>query len=723
MLNFRKSLVHKIIFWFVITTIIPIIIASVLTLNLATDTLVKENFSKLDSIAKLKINSINSVFGEIESDTIIAQKYFNVRKNLPILANYHADMNHPDYQSAKKQLDEQFFGYLQEKTLVDKIILLDSEGMLIYQNGNVQSKWFSTPFPVIDSSVLESAKKGQKFTKIFLNESYKNEATIFSLISINDLNDEFVGYFILDLNMRQIFELIEDKTGLGNTGETLLGIEENNFAMFINPLKYDKNASFVKKIALDDEIALPIRDSVQGKDGHGLTLDYRSEPIIAVWKHIPSLDWGIVAKIDQTEAFSSINSLKQSSALLAIIFTIVVGIIGFLMARNIVVPILSLINNIEKIGRGIFDDVIKVKGKDELSLVTQSFNKMSQDLHDSNKNLQDFKSGLDKSAIVAITNIDGTITYANQKFCEISKYSEKELLGKNHNILKSGYHSKKFYKELWDTITNGNTWFGEIKNRAKDGSDYWVNTMIMPIRNKKDNQISQFLSIRTDVTSQKDLTQQLVHAEKLSSIGELGSRLAHDVRNPLHVIQLSLDNIKEKEGMTDSEKQSLERIQRSMSRITHQINNVLDFVRTPIPEFNHVKISEIIAESIESLRIPKNITLITPKNNVELLCDKKLFSVAINNLILNSIQAINGTGKIEISCKENDEVITLEIKDSGKGISQNDINHVFEPLFTTKMQGTGLGLSSVKSIIESHDGVISVTSPPTVFTITLPKRN
>jgi two-component system sensor histidine kinase HydH len=136
-----------------------------------------------------------------------------------------------------------------------------------------------------------------------------------------------------------------------------------------------------------------------------------------------------------------------------------------------------------------------------------------------------------------------------------------------------------------------------------------------------------------------------------------------------------------------------------------------------------VTLSEIILNAIDSLTVPDNITMISPKNNLELFCDKRQFEIALNNLILNGIQAIDGAGTVEISCDENDEAITIQVKDSGIGIIKENLDVIFEPLFTTKMQGTGLGLAGVKSIIESHGGIISVTSPPTIFTITLPKTS
>jgi len=177
-------------------------------------------------------------------------------------------------------------------------------------------------------------------------------------------------------------------------------------------------------------------------------------------------------------------------------------------------------------GKQVYRDVVAVPELNEngdvhhiLCLVTDITERVRADLTNfaALREIEELRHALDEHAIVAVTDLHGTITSVNDKFCQISQYSREELLGKNHRVINSGVHSQSFFKELWQTIKAGKIWHGEVCNRAKDGSLYWVNTTIVPYLNER-GKPKQFLAIRADVTKRKLAEQE---AQRLAQFDEL----------------------------------------------------------------------------------------------------------------------------------------------------------------------------------------------------------
>jgi signal transduction histidine kinase len=222
-------------------------------------------------------------------------------------------------------------------------------------------------------------------------------------------------------------------------------------------------------------------------------------------------------------------------------------------------------------------------------------------------------------------------------------------------------------------------------------------------------------------------TKAIRNAERLKAIGELSARLAHDLRNPLSVIKNTVEIMEHKQRLSIEDRVVyFGRLHRAIDRISHQIEDVLDFVRPINLTLKNNLVNEIIASAVEKITVPDLVKINMPTNFVYLVCDFTRMEVAFTNLIMNAIQAMNNAGQVDILLFEDQKQVTIQVRDRGCGISADILPNIFEPLFTTKQEGTGLGLASCKKIIEQHGGIIEVSSVVkngTTFTINLPKQD
>lgn len=216
--------------------------------------------------------------------------------------------------------------------------------------------------------------------------------------------------------------------------------------------------------------------------------------------------------------------------------------------------------------------------------------------------------------------------------------------------------------------------------------------------------------------------EEMQRTEKITTIGHLASRLAHDIRNPLSIIQMTSDILNSDSEISGKFQKYASSINESIRRINHQVNNVLDYVQQKPLKLTKIAVSAIVDSALETLKIPENITVEKITTDDEIVCDHHMIRVVFINIITNAIYAIGQeTGKVRIEVRPDHDSIKIEISNTGETIPKKSLEKVFEPLFTTKQEGTGLGLASCKSIIDQHGGTISVKNDPTTFTITLPR--
>jgi len=348
--------------------------------------------------------------------------------------------------------------------------------------------------------------------------------------------------------------------------------------------------------------------------------------------------------------------------------------------------------------------------------------------------LREFKQALDAHAIVAVTDLQGRITYANELFCSISQYSREELLGRDHRIINSGHHPRAFFAEMWRTILAGRVWKGEVQNRAKDGTFYWVDSTIVPLLDGA-GKPCQFVAIRADITQRKLGEEALRQSQRLESLGVLAGGIAHDFNNLLTSIMghcgLAALGLPE-----DSPVQaSLAQIEKASTRAAELTRQMLAYAGKAGGAFTRVDLGWLLtslrplleAGTPAGAEVCFDLAPCLP----EVLGDPVQLQQVVLNLVTNAREALapeGGRVTVRTSLEEvaQDVVnrgapgiptpagtyLVLEVSDTGCGIPADILDRIFDPFFSTKFMGRGLGLSALLGILRGHRGSILVRSEP-----------
>jgi len=305
-------------------------------------------------------------------------------------------------------------------------------------------------------------------------------------------------------------------------------------------------------------------------------------------------------------------------------------------------------------------------------------------------------------------------TLANQKINDSAR-ANRELRGK-----------VEFLQEITTSLNEKNQYLERINLELETQKAHYnqlSNKLKKDLANIAEREKSLEIQRNRLAMEVEEKTRDLIKTEKMASVGQLSSRLVHDLRNPLSVVKSTVELLKlGNKNMDEKTTQKFQRIETALKKISYQIEDVLDFVRQSELHLKRQSVSDIINSTISGLELPKDIKIKLNLQNVVVNCDSRKLEAVFSNIITNASQAMNGKGEIKIKVVEDEDDALIKFEDSGPGMTKSVMEKIFEPLFTTKDTGTGLGLSICKSIVEQHGGEIEVSSPPTVFTIRLPKN-
>jgi PAS domain S-box-containing protein len=542
----------------------------------------------------------------------------------------------------------------------------------------------------------------------------------------------------------QVFLLAKDKT-LRNETRLKLEDAENNYQNFLKDFKDTKTRERLKTLGKCigvQKVLNPEFDVVfDGEVFKGEIVDYRGITQLTQARKldIPQLNWIIVAQDSSESALGKISNLL---ILLLVVFAVLSIIIFYAAYKNALAiskPVLDCAAVAKKLASGDYTGRVDLLTNDEVGELGNCINVAVQkveETHQANLNIiQKFKSqdlALNSHCLVSITDPKGKLIFTNDKFCEISQYREEELLGKDHRILNSGYHPKAFMKNIWQTILSGAIWQGEVCNKAKDGSFYWVNATILAYKNAQ-GEITQLVAVRTDITQEKkhekDLEAAFAEATKANEAkSQFLANMSHEIRTPLNSI-IGYSDILVEDELSEEQRDMTSSIKNSSETLLSLVNDILDLAKVEsgelVLEEIPVNLEDILFETGKSLVAKlknKKVEINVQMNDSYALAyaDPTRLKQVFINLMGNSIK-FTDAGEVvaaveTISEDDTSMHLRFSVRDTGIGISQEQAEVIFEPFkqadgsTTRKYGGTGLGLNITKQIIAHMNSEIKVKS-------------
>jgi PAS domain S-box-containing protein len=459
---------------------------------------------------------------------------------------------------------------------------------------------------------------------------------------------------------------------------------------------------------------------------------------------VPEQNWMVVVEQDENSIFSEVIELKKQLKSVIIIVIIIALILGLILARKITNPIEGLVKQVRKLSYELRDPQpinIDLQAKDEIGELSRAFSDMSIKLKENLKELEDayirenqlkqYLNNILKSVTSGILVIDkqGMITIFNKEAEHITEFNSEEFI--YEHIDKFWDKMKLSLGDIINKVLNEGKIFKDIEvtMQSKSGKEIPISVSASQVLDNDKNAIGVVFLFR-DLTKIKTIEEELKREDRIRTLGELSASIIHDIGNPLAGISNLIEILKNNNDR-ETEKEVLDVLDKEVMDLNNLVINFLEFSRSSTKEKEPTNIKQLVSGIINLLKpeiIDKKINIVKKyeKNPLMVKIDRRAIKQAFINILKNSIQAVCENGKIDIEIKEEKENVLISIRDNGVGIEKEKIEKIFYPFYTTKKEGTGLGLFIAYQLIKENEGQINVKSElgiGTEFLIYLPKDN
>jgi len=458
-------------------------------------------------------------------------------------------------------LQNQFQNISNTEPDLQHILIFDNDGIELVKL-NIIDNEFSTTFE------SEKLNKDQKYffdDKLFTNSVYvsniglntKNGELSIPYIPnmtfatyVFDGNGSQMGLLVLSYDISKLLSFIE-KSSTGN----MIMIDQDGYIIQDN----DKTKIFGRQLGTGYNYFAHINGLKNSASVYDSGFFVDDDSLYKIWNKLshptqPEKYWILIYEIQDSELYAPITSVMINSSYVIVIIIGITVVITRIVSKHVANPLTLLIERIHKAEKGELNTDVEIKGNDEIAKINSAFNHLTTTLQNSKNTVSDqqiklknqlldleyFRKSLNESTYFATSDIDGNFTYVNDKFCQNTQYRRDELIGKNPRILKSGMHDEEFYKSMWNNLLSGRVWIGDIKNKKKDDTYYWVKEILIP-KKDADGKIIEFIIIQTDITSEKTAESKLSTSLKnLTKTQRLKTEFLTSYSSELHAIVISI---------------------------------------------------------------------------------------------------------------------------------------------------------------------------------------